>query len=92
MLKKHQDILWLAGQVLLSRNFVAEAGAHGLDSLFLKCPYGDLTEQERAAFRSAFENVRLCAVIEQWWTVYDEERQAGTLLQAGEIWEDSAEC
>lgn len=89
MLKNHQDILWLAGQVLLSRNFVTEVDALGLDGLFLKCPYGDLAEQEKAAFRSAFQDVRLRRVIEQWWSVYDEERQAGIVVQTGELWEDS---
>jgi len=88
MLKKHQDILWLAGQVLLSRGFVAEVEAYGLEHLFTMCPYGDLTEQEKAALRSAFENERLRQVVEQWWTVYDEERRAGAVLQAAAIWED----
>jgi len=88
MLKKHQDILWLAGQVLLSRNFVAEAEADGLDSLFPLCPYGDLTAQEKATFRSAFESGRLRHVVEQWWNVYDEERQAGVVLQMKEYWDE----
>ena len=88
MLKQHQDILWLAGQVLLSRNFVTEGEARGLEDLFSTCPYGDLTEQEQAAFRGAFESVRLRQVIEQWWTVYDEERQAGAVPQVTEYWED----
>ena len=88
MLKKHQDLLWLAGQVLLSRNFVAEVEAGGLDSLFALCPYGDLTAQEKATFQSAFESGRLRQVIEQWWTVYDEERQAGVVLQVKEYWDD----
>lgn len=91
MLEKHQDILWLAGQVLLSRNFVAEAEAIGLEGFFLKCPYDDLTEQEKAAFRSAFADARLRQVIKQWWSVYDEERQTGAILQAAEIWEGSVE-
>ena len=56
MLKRHQDMLWLAGQVFLSRDFVTEAEAEGIEAIFAVCPYGDLTEQEKAAFRSAFEN------------------------------------
>jgi hypothetical protein len=51
------------------------------------CPYGDLTEQEKATFRSAFESVKLRQVIEQWWIVYDEERQAGVVPQVTEYWE-----
>ncbi|MGC9394077.1 MAG: hypothetical protein ACP5J4_04410 [Anaerolineae bacterium] len=87
MLGEHQDILWLAGQVLLSRNFVAEVEAHSFDRLFALCPYGDLTEQEKAVFRSAFKDERLRHVVEQWWTVYDEERQAGVVPQVTEYWE-----
>jgi hypothetical protein len=88
MLKEHQDILWLAGQVLLSRNFVAEVEVHGLERLFSRCPYGDLTEQEKATYASAFKNKRLRQVIEQWWAVYDEERQAGVISHVTDYWED----
>ncbi|MEJ5309797.1 MAG: hypothetical protein WHX52_08500 [Anaerolineae bacterium] len=87
MLKGHQDMLWLAGQVLLSRNFVKEAEERGLDAVFAACPYGDLTEQEKAAFGSAFENKELRKVVEQWWKVYDEEREKGAVVKAGMFWE-----
>lgn len=87
MLKEHQDILWLAGQVLLSRGFIAQVETQGLERLFSLCPYGDLTEQERATFRSAFEDAKLRKVIEQWWATYDEERQAGVVLQASDYWD-----
>jgi len=88
MLTEHQDILWLAGQVLLSRDFIAEMEAHGLEHLFPLCPYGDLTEQEKVTYASAFKNARLRQVVEQWWTVYDEERQAGAIPQVTDYWED----
>jgi hypothetical protein len=87
MLKKHQDILWLAGQVLLSRNFVTEVETHNLESIFALCPYGDLTEQEKTVFRSAFKDEKLRHVIEQWWAVYDEERQAGIVPQVEQLWD-----
>jgi len=87
VLKEHQDILWLAGQALLSRSFIAEVEERGLEDLFSMCPYGDLTKQEKATFRSAFESVKLRQVIEQWWIVYDEERQAGVVPQVTEYWE-----
>ncbi len=87
MLKGHQDMLWLAGQVFLSRNFVTEVDAEGLEATFAVCPYGDLTEQEKAAFRSAFKDERLRHVVKQWWKVYDEEREAGAVVKAGNFWE-----
>ena len=87
MLKGHQDMLWLAGQVLLSRNFVKEAEERGLDAVFAACPYGDLTEQEKAAFSSAFKNKELRKVVERWWKVYDEERETGAVVKAGMFWE-----
>jgi hypothetical protein len=87
MLKGHQDMLWLAGQVLLSRNFVKEAEEQGLDAIFAACPYGDLTEQEKAAFSSAFEDKQLRKVVKRWWKVYDEERDTGVIVKAGNYWE-----
>jgi hypothetical protein len=87
MLKGHQDMLWLAGQVFLYRDFVKEAESVGLDAVFATCPYGDLTEQEKAAFRSAFENKELRKVVKQWWEVYDEERTADRVIKAGNFWE-----
>lgn len=87
MLQGHQDMLWLAGQVLLSRNFVEEAKTQGLEALFAACPYGDLTEEEKAAFTSAFEDKSLRKVIKKWWKTYDEEREAGIVLKASSFWE-----
>ncbi len=86
MLKGHQDILWLAGQVLLDRNFIQEAEEKGLDAIFKEAPYGDLTEEEKATFRAAFEEKELRQVVEKWWSKYDEKREIGILPQAG-FWE-----
>lgn len=87
MLKGHQDILWLAGQVFLWRDFVKEVEAEGFEAIFTACPYGDLTEQEKAAFRSAFEDKPLQEVVERWWKVYDEGREEGRIIPAGNYWE-----
>lgn len=87
MLKGHQDMLWLAGQVFLCRDFVKEVLTEGFEAIFAACPYGDLTEQEKVAFRSAFEDKPLQEVVERWWKVYDEEREAGRIRQAGNYWE-----
>jgi hypothetical protein len=87
MLKNHQDMLWLAGQVFLCRDFVEEVEAQGFEVIFAACPYGDLTSQEKAAFRSAFENKQLRKVVESWWKVYDEEREEGGIVKAGNYWE-----
>ena len=87
MLKGHQDMLWLAGQVFLYRDFVKEVKAAGFETIFAACPYGDLTEEEKAAFRSAFEDKQLQKVVERWWKVYDEEREEGRVRKAGNYWE-----
>ena len=86
MLKGHQDILWLAGQVFLSRNFVEEAEAKGLDAIFAACPYGDLTEAEKATFTAAFKDKKLRQIVEKWWKEYDEERETGIVPKAGQYW------
>ncbi len=86
MLKGHQDMLWLAGQVFLSRNFVEEAEEQGLDAVFAACPYGDLTEEEKAAFASAFEDKALRKIVKKWWKTYDEERETGVVTKAGSFW------
>jgi len=87
MLKGHQDILWLAGQVFLCRDFVKEVETDGFEVIFAACPYGDLTAQEKTAFRSAFKNKQLRKVVERWWKVYDKERGAGKIGKAGNFWE-----
>ncbi|MGC9395639.1 MAG: hypothetical protein ACP5J4_12370 [Anaerolineae bacterium] len=87
MLKGHQDILWLAGHVFLCRDFVKDVEAKGFEAVFAACPYGDLTEQEKAAFRSAFEDKQLHKVVERWWEVYDKGRKEGRIRKAGNFWE-----
>lgn len=86
MLKGHQDALWLAGQVFLSRKFVEEAEEMGLDAVFALCPYKDLTKEEKATFRAAFESKKLRKVVRRWWEKYDEERETGVMPKAGEFW------
>ena len=57
--------------------------AKGLEAIFAACPYGDLTEEEKAAFRDAFENKQLQKVVKRWWKVYDEEREKNRVRKAG---------
>ncbi len=86
MLKGHQDILWLAGQVFLSRDFVKEAEEMGLEAVFTLCPYGDLTEEEKATFTAAFEQKKLRKVVKKWWQQYDEGREEGAIPKAADFW------
>lgn len=86
MLEEHQGILWLAGQVFLSRSFVENADAKGLDQVFDECPYPDLSEEEKKIFRAAFGSEKLRAVVRDWWVKYDEERKAGVIPEAV-IWQ-----
>jgi len=71
-----QDIIWLAGRVFIARGFVAEADEKGLDAVFSQCPYGDLTAEQKAAFKAAFSNAELRKIVEHWWATYDEIREA----------------
>lgn len=87
MLKGHQDALWLAGQVFLWRDFVKEAEKKGLDEVFEMCPYGDLTEDEKALFAAAFKHPKLRAVVEQWWETYDAARESGALPEVKTYWQ-----
>lgn len=82
MSKEYQDIIWLAGQVFLSRDFVKTTDEKGLETLFAECPYGDLTDEQRAAFQAAFRNPRLRTVVEQWWEAYDQARAQGEIPAA----------
>jgi hypothetical protein len=87
MLKGHQDILWLAGQVFLSRDFVEEIEEKGLEAIFKACPYGDLTEAEKKTFETAFKEKRLRKLVEKWWKTYDEARKEGVVTKAAVFWE-----
>ncbi|MBN1874618.1 MAG: hypothetical protein JXA33_10345 [Anaerolineae bacterium] len=85
MLKGHQDMLWLAGQVFLWPDFVEEAENLGLDKVFELCPYKDLAEDEKATFTEAFNNPKLREVVALWWKVYQEARESGAVPKA--LWE-----
>ncbi len=83
---KHQDLTWLAGLVFIKRDFSKEAEEKGLESFFERAPYGDLTEQEKKAFRDGFNNPRLRKIVKKWWEVYDEEREKGEITKAASPW------
>ncbi len=87
MLEEHQGILWLAGQVFLSRTFVEDAEATGLEAVFARCPYPDLTEDEKATFTAAFKSEKLRVVVQEWWLLYDEERKAGVIPATLSVWQ-----
>jgi hypothetical protein len=86
MSKGYQDIIWLAGRIFLRRDFVEQADEKGLDAIFAECPYGDLDDDQRAAFEAAFHSPRLRKVVEQWWVAYDEAQDAGEVQPLG-VWE-----
>ena len=87
MLKEHQDILWLAGQAFLSRDFVKEAEDKGLEAVFAMCPYGDLSGDEKTLFEAAFKHPRLREVVALWWKTYDEARASGDIPGVKAYWE-----
>ncbi len=82
MLTGRQDILWLSGQVFLFRDFIKEAEVQGLEAMFARCPYGDLTEEEKATFTAAFNDGKLRKIVEKWWKTYDEGRESGAIPSA----------
>ncbi len=86
MLKDHEGVLWLAGQVFLSRNFVQEADNMGLDAVFAACPY-PLTDDQKTVFRAAFGSEKLRLVVRDWWLTYDKERDAGVIPKVSTFWE-----
>lgn len=79
----YQDAIWLAGQVFLWREFAPAAEQNGLDALFAQCPYGDLSDEQRAAFAAAFQHPGLRQVVELWWRTYDSARASGAVPNAG---------
>lgn len=82
MATKYQDITWLAGRVFIQRDFVEMVEEKGLDYIFERCPYGDLTEEQKATFKAAFHSSRLREIVKKWWAVYDEEREGGKIPKA----------
>jgi hypothetical protein len=84
---KYQDIIWLAGLILLRRDFVKEADEKGLEAILKECPYGDLTGDQRATFEAAFRHPRLREEVERWWAAYDAARAAGEIPEVREYWE-----
>jgi len=83
----YRDIIWLAGQVFLFRSFVKTTDARGVEALLAECPYGDLSDEQGAAFKAAFHSPRLRQVVEQWWVAYAEARAVGE-LSGQAYWED----
>ena len=85
-MSKHQDIAWLSGLVFIDRDFVKQADEEGLDKVFARCPYGDLSDDERATFAAAFKHPELREVVAAWWKAYDKAREAGDIPQVREVW------
>lgn len=84
----HQDVIRLAGLVFLRRGFVEEADEKGLDAVFAQeGAYGDLTDEQKATFRAAFQEPELRAIVKQWWEAYDRARVDGRIPQAGVFWQ-----
>jgi len=83
----YQDIIWLAGRVFLKRDFVSEYDDKGLDKLFEECPYGDLTDEQRTAFKMCFTNATLRKAVAEWWVAYDVAKSAGEIPSVKATWE-----
>ncbi len=67
----YQDILYLIGLTYGRRDLVEEVDNTGIEALFAKAPYGDLTEDQKATFEAAFEHSLVRQHIATWWVIYD---------------------
>lgn len=71
----YYDILYLIGLAFGKRDLIEVVERiGGIDELFKKVPHGDLNEEQKAAYRAAFEHPRVRAYVAQWWPLYDELR------------------
>jgi hypothetical protein len=73
----YQDILYLIGLAFGKRDFIEVVDRIGLDKVFAKAPYGDLTSDQKDAFEAAFRHPVLRQYITLWWAIYDNLRATG---------------
>jgi len=67
----YQDILYLIGLTYGQRDLVEEVDSSGIEALFARAPYDDLTEDQKTAFQAAFEHSLVRQHIDTWWVIYD---------------------
>lgn len=74
-----QDIIWLAGQVFLWRDFAKKS----LEAVLQERPYWDLDQEQQATFAACFNHPELRQVVAEWWRVYDQVRADEEIPEAG---------
>lgn len=78
-----QDITYLVGRVFCDRKFRDLP----IDEAIKTAPYGDLTPEQEAAFRAAFQDVYLREAVDEVWESYDTGREMGD-IPAASPWYD----
>jgi len=84
--KGYQDIVWLAGKVFLDRNFIKQIKSNGIDTVYEQCPYGDLSDEQRATFTDTFSRWEMRFLVHIWWMVYDHLRTRDKIIGVSEAW------
>ena len=75
----YQDILYLIGLTFGKRDFFEVVNRVGVEKLFDKAPYGNLTPDQRAAFEAAFKHPMVRQYVALWWAIYDNLRATGEI-------------
>ncbi len=75
----YQDILYLIGLAFGKRNFVEVVDRIGMEKLFSKVPYGDLSADQKAGFEAAIKHPVVRQYIALWWPIYDNLRASGDI-------------
>lgn len=79
----YKTFTWLAGMIFIDRDFVAHVDEVGLDAAIKECPLGnDMSDEQKASFKAAFNETWLRLVVKLWWIVYDYLRKRGKIPQA----------
>jgi hypothetical protein len=75
----YQDIIWLGGQVFENDEFVDRIENEGFDAIYAECPYGDLTNDQKARFEATFNRWEMKLIVRIWWVVYKHLRKHGKI-------------
>lgn len=81
-MKGYETINWLVAGVMLKRDFALKIEVCGLDQALEKCPYDDLTDEQRGTFEAAMKQPILKAIVRTWWLAYDNLRDSGAIPPA----------
>lgn len=82
----YQDIIWLAGKVFIDEGFVDTIEEEGFEAVYSKCPYGDLTGDQKQVFEDVFNRWEARLLVRIWWLVYRYLRKYRGVSAASSPW------